>query len=254
MSRTIALAGKGGTGKTTLAALIIRYLLRNGHGPVLAVDADSNSTLNLALDVRVEKTVGGIREDMTEQIKEGDIPPGMSKDTYVEYQLQQALVEARGFDLLVMGRPEGPGCYCYANNLLRRHIDVLSKNYPFVVVDNEAGMEHLSRRTTQKVDLMFIVSEPSLVGVLTAGRIMGLSRELQLAVGGTRLIINRSDNDIPEAVWRSVKEQGLDPATILPADQMILDYGTEGRSLLELPDDSPAVQAVDKLCRDLVTP
>lgn len=251
MSRTIALAGKGGTGKTTLAALIISYLIRNGQGPVLAVDADPNSTLNLVLDVRVDRTIGSMREDITEQIKDGDIPPGISKETYVEYQLQQALVEARGFDLLVMGRPEGPGCYCYANNLLRRHIDALSRHYPYVVVDNEAGMEHLSRRTTQKIDLMFIVSEPTLLGVLTAGRIKRLSRELKLDVARSRLVINRS-GEIPEDLRQSVREQSLEPAAVLPADQTILKYGDEGRSLLELPDDSPAVQAVNKLCQELV--
>ncbi len=252
MHKTIAMVGKGGTGKTTLSALIIRYLVQNGHKPVLAVDADSNATLNLALGVQVDQTVGGMREDMTENIKQGDIPSGMSKDTYIEYQLQQTLVEAEGFDLLVMGRPEGPGCYCFANNLLRRHIDGLAKNYSYLVMDNEAGMEHLSRRTTQQVDQMFIVSEPTPVGILTAGRIKALSQELKLGVSDTRLVVNRAGSQVPQTVWDAVQEQDLDPPIVLPMDELILEYTNQGRSLLEVPQDSPAVQEVEKLCQNWV--
>jgi len=253
VSKTIALVGKGGTGKTTLASLILKFLIQNGHGPVLAVDADSNSTLNLSLGVEVDKTIGGMREDMTQEIRDGEIPAGMSKEAYVEYQMQQALVESSGFDLLAMGRPEGQGCYCYANNLLRRHIDSLAENYPFVVVDNEAGMEHLSRRTTRNIDIMLIVSEPTPVGVITAGRIRNLSRELQLNVEKSRLVINRSSSNIPDNLKKTVQEQGLEPVVLLPADEMILDFTARGQSLLELPGDSKAVEAVDRLCREVIT-
>ncbi len=252
MSKTIALVGKGGTGKTTLASLIIGFLIQEGRGPVLAVDADSNSTLNLSLGVEVDRTIGGMREEMTEEIRDGEIPAGMSKEAYVEYRMQQALVESRGFDLLAMGRPEGQGCYCYANNLLRRHIDSLAKNYPYVVVDNEAGMEHLSRRTTQKIDIMLIVSEPTPVGVITAGRIRKLSRELRLDVQKSRLVINRCSSDIPDNLKKSVQEQGLEPAVLLPADEMILDFTARGKSLLELPRDSKVVEAVNMMCREVV--
>jgi CO dehydrogenase nickel-insertion accessory protein CooC1 len=155
----IAVSGKGGTGKTTFSALAVDYLVRTTGKAVLAVDADSNANLDQALGTRAEKTIGAVREYLTENVSR--IPAGMSKEVWVETMLRQALVEEKGFDLISMGRPEGPGCYCYLNNIFRRYLDIMTKQYEYVVMDNEAGMEHLSRRTTRGVDLMFIASDPT---------------------------------------------------------------------------------------------
>ncbi|MHB9090935.1 MAG: ATP-binding protein, partial [Chloroflexota bacterium] len=161
MTITIAVAGKGGTGKTTLAALLIRYLRENQVGSVLAIDADPSSNLNQALGMSVEHSVGDIREEMLEKVGKNAMEPGMAKADYLEYRIQESLVEGSGVDLLAMGRPEGPGCYCAANNMLRVSVDRLAKNYDFVVIDNEAGLEHLSRRTTRDVDVLLVVSDPT---------------------------------------------------------------------------------------------
>src|SRR3989338_8369324 len=183
MAYVIALAGKGGTGKTTIAALTIRYLIEKKRKPVLAVDADSNSCLNEALGVPVHATIGQLREESLAAVRSGaERPGGMSMEQLFDYQVQQAIIEAKGFDLMVMGRPEGPGCYCAANNIIRKYTDKLSETYTYVVIDNEAGMEHLSRRTTHKVDLLLIISDPTVRGIKTARRIDGLVKELALDV------------------------------------------------------------------------
>ena len=172
MAYIIAFAGKGGTGKTTIAALTIRYLIEKKHKAILAVDADSNSCLNEALGVDVHATIGKLREESLATVRSGAARPGgMSMEQLFDYQVQQSVIEAKGFDLMVMGRPEGPGCYCAANNIIRKYTDKLSEKYPYVVIDNEAGMEHLSRRTTHKVDLLLIISDPTQKGMQTAKRI-----------------------------------------------------------------------------------
>src|SRR4030042_1754346 len=181
MTTTIAVAGKGGTGKTTISALIIQLLSQKGV--VLAIDADPATNLNQALGISVSATVGGIREDMSEAIKSGTISPSQSKQDYLDYKIMAALEESKGFDLLAIGRPEGPGCYCAANNMLRTSVDRLSAAYDYVVIDNEAGLEHLSRRTTRDVDLLLIVSDPSLRGIGAAGRVAEVLDELKTAVG-----------------------------------------------------------------------
>jgi CO dehydrogenase maturation factor len=249
MAYAIALAGKGGTGKTSIAALTVKYIIEKRKKPVLAVDADSNSCLNEALGVPIHATIGGLREDALEKIRGGgDRPGGMSMEQLFDYQVSQSVIEAKNFDLMVMGRPEGPGCYCAANNIIRKYTDKLSETYPYVVIDNEAGMEHLSRRTTHKVDLLLIVSDPSVRGVKTAERIQNLVKELNLDVARHAIIINRiSDQKDGEELKKYAGGLGLTVAAMIPQDQNIFDYDLQGRAICELPQDSPAVAGLFSL-------
>ncbi len=247
MSFTIAIAGKGGTGKTTISSLIIRGLLERGKKPIFAVDADANVNLNEQLGVEVEKTIGAVREDMLQKVGVGEMPAGMTKEQYMEYELQDSLVEAEGFDLLVMGRPEGPGCYCYANNLLRRYMEILAKNYPYIVIDNEAGMEHLSRRTTQKIDLLLVVSEPNPISIMTAARIRDLAKDLKIEVKRVGLVINRVNGEQPEILEAETKKYSLELAGIIPADTAIVEYSWQRKPTVQMPNDSISVKAVNKI-------
>ncbi len=242
MGKVIAMAGKGGTGKTTLSALIIRYLKRMDRGPVLAVDADPNANLADALGLPVAQSLGTAREDFFET--RGKLPPGMTTETYLEMKLHETLIESQGVDLLVMGRPEGPGCYCYANNILRRHMDLLVKNYPFVVMDNEAGMEHLSRRTTQGVDHLFYLSDYSVKGIRTVGKIKELIKELKLSVKENYLVIDRAPAELTSGFYQEVQRQGVELLGTVPVDPLIFEYDLQGKPLLNLPDGSLAVQVV----------
>lgn len=245
MSYTIAVAGKGGTGKTTVSSLIITQLLSEKNGSILAVDADPNSTLNEALGVELECTLGDAREDMLKN--KYNLPGGMDKHRYMQYRLQTCLVEEKGFDLLAMGRTEGPDCYCYVNNLLRGIMDEFSSNYKYIVMDNEAGMEHLSRRTTRNVDVLLVVSDESVIGVRTAGRIYQMTKELDLNLGGSYLVINRAHENLPEPVMVEAEKTGAKLLGTVPADENIVEYELAGKSLLSLPDDSPARMAVREL-------
>ncbi len=172
VSKHIAIAGKGGTGKTTLAAMLIRYLVEAGKGSILAVDADFNSTLNDALGLKVEATIANILADA----KQNKVPTGMTKDVFIELKLHQALIETRDYDLLVMGGPQGPGCYCFPSEILKRGLETLDQNYDYMVIDNEAGMEHISRKTIEKIDILLVISDATAKGVRTAGRIYGLAQ------------------------------------------------------------------------------
>jgi len=250
MGKVIAMAGKGGVGKTTLSALIIRHLKKKGRGPILAVDADPNANLAEAIGLEVKKSVGSTREDFFES--KMNLPAGMPKETYLEMRLHEALVESPGVDLLVMGRPEGPGCYCYANNILRRHMDLLAQNYPFVVMDNEAGMEHLSRRTTQGVDYLLFLSDYSLKGIRTAGKIKGLIGELKLAIKRKYLVLDRAPEELAANFYREIQKQGLELLGSIPVDNLIFEFDLEGRPLLDLPNESPAVQAVAKMMDKII--
>ena len=251
MAFTIAFAGKGGTGKTTLAALAVRALRELGARSVLAVDADPNSTLHEALGVEVERSVGEITEEMLEDAATA-MPGGMTKDAWLEYNMQRYVVEAREFDLLSMGRPEGAGCYCYANNLVRGCIDDLQRSYEYVVMDNEAGLEHLSRRTTRDVDLLLFVSDPAIRGIRTIGRLSELADELKIVVGGRFMIVNRTDGPLDPALERAVFETGVPLLGTVPADQGITFCDLEGNGLFELPDDSPALVAVKAMIASAV--
>jgi len=250
LGKVIAMAGKGGTGKTTLSALIIRFLKKRGLGPILAVDADPSSNLADSLGITVKRSLGTAREEFFES--KGNLPPGMAKETYLEMKLHEILAESPGLDLLVMGRPEGPGCYCYVNNILRRHLDMLLKNYPFVVVDNEAGMEHLSRRTTQGVDYLLFLSDYSLKGIRTVGKIRELIDELKLSIKENHLVVDRVPERWDPNFSEEIKRQGLDLLGMIPEDPFIWEYELKGKPLLDLPDESPAVREVEGIMEKMI--
>ncbi len=241
----IAISGKGGSGKTTLAGLIIHSLLKRGIRPILAVDADPNANLNETIGMEVETTVGStIAKFFDEKMK---LPPGMTKDVYLEMKLNEMLVEGEGIDLLAMGRGEGSGCYCYPNLMVRKFVDDLSKNYKAVVMDNQAGMEHLSRRTTENVDLLLVVASPTVKGIRAAARILALAKEIDLHAAKTELIINRASEPLDEAVSLELEKSDLTPSAMIPSDPDIPRFDLDRRPLLELPDDSPAVMAIERL-------
>ncbi len=240
MTKTIAVAGKGGTGKTTISALVIDYLTKNKAGAVLAIDADPSTNLNLALGVPLEDTVGDVREETATAVGGGSAMGGMSKWDYLDLRINEALVEETGFDLLAMGRPEGPGCYCAANNILRSSVDQLSDAYDYVVIDNEAGLEHLSRRTTRDVDVLILVSDPTLRGIIAAGRVAELVDELKTAVGATYLIVNRVNGDaLPEPLMEAIEEYKLTLAGLIPADPAVNELDALGEPIVRLPEDAP---------------
>jgi len=255
MAFVIALAGKGGTGKTTIAGLTVRYIIEKKKRPVLAVDADSNNCLNEVLGVDVHATIGKLREESLQTIRSGaERPGGMSMEQIFDYQVQQSIIESKGFDLMVMGRPEGPGCYCAANNIIRKYTDKLSETYLYVVIDNEAGMEHLSRRTTHKVDLLLIVSDPAVRGIQTAKRINELVEELQLEINRRVVIINRISGNEGADLKNLTEESGLQVAGLVPQDEAIFNLDLQGKPIFQLPDDSKAVKAVFSILDSLNIP
>jgi CO dehydrogenase maturation factor len=256
MTLTLAVAGKGGTGKTTFAALTVKYLLETGHSPVLAIDADPSSNLNMALGVELGDTVGQIREDTREQVTGGNFQPGISKPDWFQYQVEQCLVEGDDLDLLAMGRPEGPGCYCAANHMLRGAVDRIGNSYKAVVIDNEAGMEHLSRQTTRDVDWLFIVSDPSQRGIVAAEYIVQLLNSLGNRIGNAGLILNRVDGEISPALAARVAALGVPLIGIIPKDGRVNDLDAEGLPLTSLDDTSviyPAVKAILEKCLTATT-
>lgn len=238
MSYSIAMAGKGGTGKTTMAGWLIKFLVETGRTPVLAVDADANANLNEVLGLKVEGTLGEAREEM----KKG-VASGMTKDVFMEMKLQQAVVEAPGFDLVVMGRPEGAGCYCAANTLLTQYLEKLLGNYPYVVIDNEAGMEHLSRLTTNNIDVLLAVSDSTRRGIQAAARIIELAEELRLRIGRKCLVVNQAREGQEKAVRQAVESYNLDLLGIVPEDPLVQAFDLQGRATYELDRESKALQA-----------
>lgn len=236
MTKIISVTGKGGVGKTTFSALLIKFLTEKKNKVVLAVDADPNSTLGINLGVKVETTIGNLREDLLRE--KDNLPAAISKQDHVNYQIQSAVVEEDKFDLITMGRSEGPGCYCYINSILRNFLDNISTKYEYVVIDNEAGMEHLSRRTTLKMDQLFIISEPTQIGVTTAGRILTLAREMDIKIGDYSLIINRVKNGLGEELKKSIEALEFSGYYLLPYEQQIEEILLKNTSILELPDDS----------------
>ena len=250
MGVNIAVAGKGGTGKTSITALVIRYLMKNGLVPILAIDADANANLGESLGLGVKQTIGSIIVTFNED--KINIPPGMTKEAYLEFKLNDALVESRGLDLLTMGRGEGPECYCYPNLMLRKFADSLMDNYVYTVMDNEAGMEHLSRRTTQNIDELLLVSDHSMKGVRTVARLQELVAELKLVVKRQSAIINFVPDGIDPLISEELARLGIEPAATIPLDEEISEYDLKFKPLLELPDTSKAVQAVNNLMTKLL--
>ena len=247
---SIAVAGKGGSGKTTVASLVIRYLMQNSTGPILAVDADPNANLGESLGLSVKETVGSIIAAFNEE--KINIPPGMTKENYLEYRLNQALVESQRLDLVAMGRGEGPECYCYPNLILRKVIDRLADNYAYLVMDNEAGLEHLSRRTTQNVDELLIVSNHSVKGVRAVAQIAELVAELKLQVKRHSVIINFAPPELDPLVSRELSRLKIEPTATIPLDDKVYKYDLELKPLLDLPDSSGAVKAVNDLIARLL--
>ncbi len=254
MGLTIAMAGKGGVGKTTLSALTVDWLVSRGETPVLAVDADSNSNLHEALGVSYAATVGGVRENAR---REAQTLKGVSKQEFLDLRVQEALVERDGFDLIVMGRPEGQGCYCFANNVLRDVLDKLARNYRHIVIDSEAGLEHISRRTLLSLDQLFIVSDCTVRGIHTAGRISALADEVSLGVRSRGLIVNRVPDhpgEIPPDVAREAAATGLNLLAAVPLDPEIARLDAAGLPIADARQDSPARLAINRVLERLFAP
>lgn len=251
MSFTIAVAGKGGTGKTTVAALAVSRLIAGGRTPVLAVDADPNSCLDAALGVQVRQTVGRVRESARDLADKG-LGAGVSKQQMLELKIAESLVEAEDFDLIAMGRCEGPGCYCYANNVLKRVIEQLADDYPVVVIDNEAGLENLSRRIVRAVDLLVMVSDPSRAGLTTVARLHQLAREMDLRYRSLAIVVNRLRNGrLPEGAAEIQESTGADLLLGLPQNEALAELGEHGSSLIGLGPSSPPMVEIGRLLDEL---
>ncbi len=254
MAHVIAVAGKGGVGKTTLTGLIIQYLGEKGKGPILAVDADANSNLNEVLGVKVEATLGDVREEVarSEMAKDNPIPAGMTKADYMEFKFDDALVEDDNFDLLVMGRTQGKGCYCFVNGLLQAQLQRLEKNYPYIIVDNEAGMEHISRGVLPGMQTAILVSDCSRRGVQAVGRIAELIKECDMHPSQVGLIINRAPGGVlNEGTKEEIEKQGLHLLGVVPQDETVFEYDCDGTPTTQLPEDSPVKKAIREIVDNL---
>ncbi|MFA4888374.1 MAG: AAA family ATPase [Candidatus Omnitrophota bacterium] len=249
MSYTIAIAGKGGTGKTTIAALLVRLLKEADIGSILAVDADPNSNLAEVLGVEVKQTIGSIVDQVS--AAPNKVPSGMPKDRFIEYEVQSAISEAEGFDILTMGKPEGPGCYCYVNNCLRGVMVKLLDTYDYIIIDNEAGLEHLSRRTTRKADCLVVVSDATPVGLRSAKRISDLVSELKIEVANKFLLVNRFNGEFSQ---EKIGSFGLEYIGCLPQDSLIAKASLSGESLMQLKADSEALKPLRQILSTKIAP
>ena len=252
MPFTIAMAGKGGVGKTTVSGMLIDYLCGKGKGPVLVVDADANSNLNEVLGVEADITLGAIREEMAQAEMKGTIPAGMTKADYAEFKFNSALIEEDDFDMLIMGRTQGKGCYCYVNGVLKTLVEKYAKNYQYIVMDNEAGLEHVARGTLPKVDLMLLVSDCSRRGVQAAGRVAEMIGEMDLKPGKMGLIINRAPDGVLDAgTLAEVEKQGLTLLGVLPQNEDIYRCDCEGSPSAKLPGSNPVKAALKGIMQSL---
>ncbi|AGF79928.1 CO dehydrogenase maturation factor [Desulfocapsa sulfexigens DSM 10523] len=246
MTKIIAMAGKGGTGKTTTSALLTRYLLKKRQTPFLLVDADANANLNELLGLDVNITLGQIRKEL-----KGELPPNVTRDQFMEMKIHQALIEETGYDLLVMGQPDGPGCYCAANQYLAMTMDKLAENYKYIIVDNEAGMEHLSRMNMRTIDYLLVTSDPSARGILTAKRISDITEPLGLEIKNQFLLVNRAPHPVPPALQSKIDEavadSGMQLGGIIPSSESLINQELSGESYLNLDDNDDIVVTVNEM-------
>jgi len=246
MTQTIAVAGKGGTGKTTLCGLLIDYLTKQKKGLTLAVDADANSNLNEVLGVEIEETLGDIREEISqdELASEKKIPAGWSKQDYMDFRFNNAIIEEDDYDMLVMGRTQGKGCYCFVNGLLQAQIAKFAGNYRYVVVDNEAGMEHITRGILPKVDVLLLISDCSRRGIQAVGRIGKLADDMGLKPQVKGVIVNRAPGgELNSGILEEIELQGLNLLGVVPQDELVYEYDCEGKPTVQLPEDAPVRKA-----------
>ena len=249
---TIAVAGKGGVGKTTTCGMIIDYLCKKGEGPVLVVDADANANLNEVLGVEVETSLGSIREEMAQAELKGTVPAGMTKADYAQFKFGSALIEEDDFDMLVMGRTQGKGCYCYVNGVLKTQMDRYSKNYRYIVMDNEAGLEHVARGTLPHVDTMLLISDCSRRGIQAAARVAEMIQELELKPGSVGLIVNRAPGGVlDEGVKAEIKKHELNLLGVLPQDDAIYRCDCNGEPSAKLPENNPVKTALKGIMQSI---
>ncbi len=252
MGKLIAISGKGGVGKTTIAGLLVIRLIARGCKPVLAIDADPNTCLDEALGVHLQKTIGGVREEAREIAGKG-MASGISKQELLTLKIAESIVEANGFDLIAMGRPEGPGCYCYANNVLKSVIHEISSSYPYVVLDNEAGLENLSRRIVQKLEILIMVADPSKSGLDTVKRLHALTKEMDIRYNRLVIIVNRLRNNKPREYASELKRiTGAEIIVGLPDDIELAEFAEKGESLWSLQDDHPVAAHLDELLNQII--
>jgi CO dehydrogenase maturation factor len=244
MTYKIAVAGKGGAGKTTIAASLVYHLIRSNKTPVLAVDADPNSNLDINLGIKSAETVADLREEILDR----KVPEGMSKAAFLELKLQECLAEGKGFDLLTMGRPEGQGCYCAANSMLRTYLSKIAQRYKYVVMDNEAGLEHLSRRTTDDVDALLIICNPTLAGVRSAVNVLKTSRQVKLKIKNTYLIANRASK-LDKGFLDEIEKNRLELTGTIPDDTSVFNASETGKDVFSLPESSPFLAAIKEIMR-----
>jgi CO dehydrogenase maturation factor len=256
MTTTIALAGKGGVGKTTIAGLIIRYLTKIQSKPVLAIDADPSSNLNIVLGMDLEATVGDIREGLLKEVQQslqysgaamGTLPGGITKHDYLDLQIRSSLEEGDNVDLVAMGRSEGPGCYCAVNHNLREVIDSISMKYQYVIIDNEAGMEHLSRRTTRDVQHLIIVTDPSIRGIVAAERIAEISHDLEIQIDHIYLVLNRSPQETPPPIQKRIEQTKIPLIATIPNNDELSVLEYTGESIFKLSDESNIYRLIEDM-------
>ncbi len=250
--KTIAVAGKGGVGKTTTCGMLIDYLCKKGKGPLLVVDADANSNLNEVLGVEVETTLGSIREEMAQAEQKGTIPAGMTKADYADFKFSTALIEEDDYDMLVMGRTQGKGCYCYVNGVLKSQVDKYAQNYNYIVMDNEAGLEHVARGTLPHVDIMLLISDCSRRGVQAVARIAEMIDEMSLNPGQMGLIINRAPGGVlNDGVKEEIEKHNLKLIGVLPQDEAVFDCDCAGEPSAQLPDSNPVKVALKGIMQSI---